>query len=172
MATRKPHRGRKGAGPKAQAAPAGAVGHGEFVVYPGVPGGMYELLERVSAAVGDSPDLGSPGISLDRTRLTLRWYGEPPAELQGLADGAAGFDVVVEQTEFRPGDLRVEAERLVREHAPAVQSASARPTGDGIDVAVPPAAAAAAGGAEAAVAERGVVGRFPLFIEVGSAVPG
>jgi hypothetical protein len=171
MATRKPHRGKKTAGPTGRGAPSGGVGHGEFVVYPGVPGGMYDLLERVSAAAGDSPDFGSPGISLDRTRLTLRWFGELPPAVQALVDGHCGFDVVVEQTEFRPGDLRAEAERLVGEHAPVVQAASARPTGDGIDVLVSPEAAASGGGAEAAATEHGVVSEFPLVVEVGSAVP-
>jgi hypothetical protein len=172
MATRKPHRGSRTTGPGARPAPAGRVGHGEFVVWPGVPSGIYDLLERLSAAAGDSPDSGDPGISLDRTRLTVRWFDELPAGIRALLADHPGFDVVVEPTRFRPGDLRAEAVRLRAEHADVVQAASARPAGDGIDVLVSPAAAAAAGGAEAAAAEHGLAGQFPLSVEVGSAVPG
>ncbi|HEV7728069.1 MAG TPA: hypothetical protein VGO74_14160 [Modestobacter sp.] len=173
MATRKPQRGRKTAGPAGRGAPSGGVGHGEFVVYPGVPGGMYELLERLSAAAGDSPDLGSPGISLDRTRLTVRWFGELPPAVRAVVESAGvGFAVAVQQTEFRPGDLRAEAERLVREHSGIVAAASARPEGDGIEVLVPPEVTGSAGGAAAALEQHGVVSGFPLFAEVGSALPG
>ncbi|SDY19156.1 hypothetical protein SAMN05661080_02650 [Modestobacter sp. DSM 44400] len=132
---------------------------------------MYELLERVSAAAGDSPDRGDPGISLDRTRLTLRWYGELPADVRSVVEAATGFDVAVEQTEFRPGDLRAEADRLAREHAPTVTSATARPEGDGIDVLVAPAAAGAVGGPDDALAAAGVTSPFPLVPEVGEVPP-
>ena len=130
----------------------------------------YDLLERLSAAAGDSPDSGDPGISLDRTRLTVRWFGELPAGIRALLADHPGFDVVVEQTRFRPGDLRAEAVRLCTEHADVVQAASARPAGDGIEVLVSP--AAAVGGAEAVLVEHGLAGRFPLFVAVGSAVRG
>jgi hypothetical protein len=164
---------RKGSGKRSgkPAATAGTVGHGEFVMYPGVPAGVYDLLERLSAAAGDSPDFGSPGISLDRTRVTVRWFGELPPAARSLVDAATGFDVAVESTEFRPGDLRAEAERLLREHAPAVTGATARPEGDGIDVLVAPAAAEAAGGAQEALAAAGVTSEFPLVPEVGDALP-
>jgi hypothetical protein len=169
MGTRKPHRGRKTAGPAGQRAPAGPVGHGEFVVYPGVPAGIYDVLERLSAAAGDSPDFGTPGISLDRTRLTVRWFGALSPAVQAVVDSAgAGFEVVVQQTGFRPGDLRSEAERLAREHAPVVQAASARPEGDGIEVLISP-QAAAAGGPAAALAEQGITSEVPLFAAVGDA---
>src|SRR3954447_25451401 len=110
MATRKP---RRPAG-KDTAGPAPRLGHGEYVVYPGTRGEVYDLLERLSAAAGDSPDFGTPGLSLDRTRLTVRWFGEPPREVRRIVEqAAAGLTVVVEPTEFRPGDLRREAERLL-----------------------------------------------------------
>ena len=151
-------------------APAGRVGHGEFVVYPGVPGGVYDLLERLTAVAGDSPDLGTPGISLDRTRLTVRWFGELPAAVRAVLDSAGpGFEVTVQPTDLRPGDLRAEAGRLLREHADVVAAATARPEGDGIDVLVPPDVAAAAGGAGQALTAAGVSSVVPLFAEVGEA---
>jgi hypothetical protein len=157
-------------GPKRAGSPSGSVGHGEFVVYPGVPTGIYDVLERVSAAAGDSPDFGSPGISLDRTRLTVRWFGALPPVVQAVIDSAGvGFEVVVQPTGFRPGDLRAEAERLVREHTGVVAAATARPEGDGIEVLVHPLVADVAGGAEAALAGEGITSEFPLFPEIGDA---
>ena len=158
---------RKGGGKQpAKAAPR--LGHGEFVTYPGGPTAIYDLLERLSAAAGDSPDFGTPGISLDRKRLVVRWYGELPARLQALlAD--PGVEVTVQQTPFRPGELRTEAERLLRDHADVLAAATARPEGDGIEVLVPAAVAAAAGGAEQAVTTVGSA--YPLFAEVGEASP-
>ena len=61
------------------AGPSPGVAHGEYVVYPGTRPEVYDLIERLSAAAGDSPEFGTPGLSLDRTRLTVRWFG------QGLA---------------------------------------------------------------------------------------
>jgi hypothetical protein len=147
----------------------GSVGPGEFVVYPGVPSGIYDLLERLSAAAGDSPDSGTPGISLDRTRLTVRWFGELPPTVRAVLEDHPGFDVVVQQTEFRPGDLRAEAERLLRGHGDVVAAATARPEGDGIEVLVLPDVAAAAGGAGQALREAGASSDVPLFAEVGEA---
>ena len=153
-------------------ASSGSVGHGEFVVYPGVPAGIYDVLERLSAAAGDSPDFGTPGISLDRTRLTVRWFGAPPPAVQAVIDSAdVGSEIVVQQTGFRPGDLRSEAERLARAHAPVVQAAGARPEGDGIEVLISPQAAEEAGGAKAALAALGITSEVPLFPEVGEAPP-
>ena len=152
---------RKGSKPSA---PAPRLGHGEFVAWPGGPTAIYDLLERLTEVAGDSPDFGTPGISLDRKRLTVRWFGAlPPAVQALLAD--PGFEVTVQSTDFRPGDLRAEAERLVREHPGVVAAASARPEGDGIEVLVPPTVAEAAGGAEQAVA--GVTSAYPLSAEVG-----
>jgi hypothetical protein len=165
--------GRKGRRPARPAAPAGAVGHGEFVVYPGVPGGVYDVLERLTAVAGDSPDLGTPGISLDRTRLTVRWFGELPAAVRAVLDAAGpGFQVTVQPTALRPGDLRAEAERLRRAHPDVVAAAGARPEGDGVDVLVLPDRAEAAGGAAQALAAAGVSADVPLFAEVGEAPGG
>jgi hypothetical protein len=159
---------RKGSRP----APSGSVGPGEFVVYPGVPTGIYDVLERLSTAAGDSPDFGTPGISLDRTRLIVRWFGALPRAVQAVIDSAgAGFEIVVQQTRFRPGDLRSEAARLAREHAPVVQTASPRPEGDGIEVLISPQVVEEADGPEAALVEQGITSEVPLFPEVGDAPP-
>jgi hypothetical protein len=155
-----------------KAAPAGSVGRGEFVVYPGGPTAIYDLLERLSAAAGDAPEYGTPGISLDRTRLTVRWFGEPPAAVQRVLDGAQGFELTVVATDFLPADLRAEAERLLAEHPGLVTSARERPEGDGIDVLVAPPAAEAAGSPEAALTEAGAGSSFPLFAEAGEAPVG
>ena len=159
--------GSKGAGPrKPSAGPAPRLGHGEFVTYPGGPEAVYDLLERLSAAAGDSPDYGTPGISLDRRRLVVRWSGElPPAVRRVLDADHPGVEVTVQQTQFRPGDLRAEAERLVRQHGAVIAAATARPEGDGIEVLVPPAVAEYAGGADEAVA--GISSAYPLSAEVG-----
>jgi hypothetical protein len=145
------------------------VGHGEYVVYPGTRAELYDCLERLTAAAGDSPDFGTPGISLDRTRLTVRWFGELPATVQAALADHPGFEVAVQQVAFRPADLRAEAARLAREHAGVVAAATARPEGDGIEVLVPPAAVERAGGARQALTAGGVRSDVPLFAEVGEA---
>lgn len=150
-------------------APSGPVGRGEFVVYPGVPSGIYDLLERLTAAAGDSPDFGTPGISLDRTRLTVRWFGELPAGVRAVVEEAAGIEVVVQSTDFRPGDLQAEAGRLLAEHGGVVAAATARPEGDGVDVLVPPAVAEQAGSAAQALATAGVRSELPLVAVAGEA---
>ncbi|MCZ2827307.1 hypothetical protein O2W14_00475 [Modestobacter sp. VKM Ac-2986] len=157
---------RKGSGKQA---PSGSVGHGEFVAYPGGPTAIYDLLERLSEAAADAPEYGTPGISLDRKRLTVRWFGEPPAAVQRVLDSAEGFELTVARTEFRPADLRAEAGRLLAEHPGLVTSARERPEGDGIDVLVAPPAAEAAGGAGAALEQAGVRAAFPLVAEAGEA---
>jgi hypothetical protein len=139
------------------------------VAYPGGPAAIYDLLERLTAAAGDSPDLGVPGISLDRTRLTVRWFGDLPDAVQAVLRDHQGFEVAVQQTAFRPGDLTAEADRLASAHPAVIAAATPRPEGDGIDVLVPPAVAGTAGGAEQALA--GVVSGYPLFAEVGEPAP-
>jgi hypothetical protein len=164
MARRSPQDGRRSAGPPRP----GTVGPGEFVAYPGGPTAVYDLLERLAAAAGDSPDAGTHGISLDRRRLTVRWSGPLPAAVQRVVDSAGEeVTVVVQQTAHRAGDLRAEAARLAREHPGVVAAAVARPEGDGIEVLVPPVVADAAGGAEQALA--GIASPFPLFAEIGEA---
>jgi hypothetical protein len=156
---------RKGSRRPASAAPG--LGHGEFVMYPGTRGEVYDLLERLSDVAGDSPDYGTPGLSLDRTRLIVRWFGDVPAAVQRVVDSARDVTVVVEPTPLRPGDLRAEASRLAAEHPGVVAAATARPEGDGIEVLVPPLVADVAGGAEAALAGQGIASEFPLFAEIG-----
>jgi len=153
--------------PRRSARPSPVLGHGEFVMYPGTRGEVYDLLERLSAAAGESPDFGTIGLSLDRTRLTVRWFGEPPREVQRVVDSAGeGLAVTVVRTEFRPGDLRAEADRLAREHAAVVRSARARPEGDGVDLFLAPEAVQRAGSPATAVLEAGIESGFPLFPEI------
>ena len=159
--------------PTAPAAdPSPGLGHGEYVVYPGTRAELYDVLERLSAAAGDSPDFGTPGVSLDRTRLTVRWFGEPPAAVARVLDSAEGVTVALQHTPFRPGDLRAEADRLAGGRGPVVQSARARPEGDGIDVLVAPSAVMAAGTPAGALTVAGVTSSFPLFPEEGTEPPG
>ena len=154
--------------PRRSAPPSPGVGHGEYVVYPGTRAEVYDLLERLSEAAGDSPDFGTPGLSLDRTRVTVRWSGELPDRVRRVVDSAPeGLTVTVVGTDFRPGELRAEAERLAAGHPDVLAAAAARPEGDGIEVLVPPAVAEAAGGAEPAVG--GISSAFPLFAAVGEA---
>jgi hypothetical protein len=139
------------------------------VAWPGGPTAVYDLLERLAAVAGDSPDAGTHGISLDRTRLVVRWFGELPDAVREVLRDAGGVEVTVEPTAFRPGDLATEADRLVAEHPAVVASATPRPEGDGIEVLVPPTVAEAAGGAEQALA--GVGSTHPLFAEIGEPAP-
>jgi hypothetical protein len=132
------------------------------------PGGTsVGFAERVHAELGGFPEFGGTAVDRDRTRFTIRWHGEATAVLQELVDDYAPhapFDIVIEDTEFLPADLRAEAGRLVREHAPVIQGAGPRPAGDGVDVTLSPEAVRRAGSAEAALADNGVVSDYPIFV--------
>jgi hypothetical protein len=145
----------------------------EGLEYPPVTMEMLTAVDQLRAAAGDDPDFGGPEISLDRTRIVLRWYGEVPPAVQEVVDAyAAGpFTVVVEPTRFRPGDLQAEVDRLFREHPGVIAAAGARPTGDGIELMIRADAVAEAGGLDEALADNGIVSEFPLFAEEGSVVP-
>ena len=99
----------------------------------------------------------------------MRWFGEPPAAVQRVLAAARGFELTRAQTDFRPADLRAEAERLLGENPGLVTSTRERPEGDGIEVLVAPPAAEAAGSPDAALARAGVGSAFPLFAEAGEA---
>ncbi len=130
------------------------------------PGTTFGLTERLQAEFGDLPEYGGGAVNRDRTRYTIRWHGDVPVTLRQIMDEYADGDVeiVIEDTEFLPGDLRAEAERLLREHSPVVQGAGPRPAGDGVDVTLSPEAVRAAGSAEAALADNGVVSDYPIFV--------
>lgn len=153
--------------------PSDGLGPGEYLAYLPVPAQMHELLDRLSGQFDGSPDFGSPEISLDRTRVVVRWHGGPPATLQHLLDeySDAPFDVVLEPTDYATGELRAEAQRLVRDHAPIVKAAGARISGDGVDVLVSTEAVDAAGSAEAALEAHDIDSDYPLYLEVGGVVP-
>ena len=140
---------------------------------PPPPGSTFALGERLQAELGGAPEFGGTAVDPDRTRFTIRWHGDVPAALTKIVDdyADAGFDVRIENTEFLPGDLRAEAQRLVREHHPVVQGAGPRPAGDGLTVTLSTEAARSAGGVEEALTDNGIVSNFPLFPEVGDIVP-
>lgn len=131
--------------------------------------------ERALAQFRDFPQYGGTAVNRDHTRLTIRWHGEVPDALRQVIDDYAlrvSSEIVIEDTEFMPGDLRAEADRLLREHAPVIQDAGPRPAGDGVDVTVSSQAVQAAGSAEAALEDNGVVSDYPIFvISVGDIEP-
>ncbi|MGY2080570.1 hypothetical protein [Modestobacter sp. SYSU DS0657] len=145
----------------------------EQLTSPPVTVQVYGFIDRVRAAAGDCPDFGDVEISSDRTRLTVRWYGELPPAVQAVVDdpGDAGVEVVVEQTRFRPGELQAEAQRLITDHPDVVTATGSRPAGDGIDVTVRSSAADRHGSPERALEHAGVRSAFPLFASAGDIVP-
>ncbi len=96
--------------------------------------------------------------------MIVRWHGDSPPALRRQLDeyADADFAVVLEQTDYPPGDLQAEAERLVRDHALVMQAAGPRPAGDGLEVIVSSDAADAAGSAEAALLAHGITSDYPL----------
>jgi len=126
---------------------------------------MVTAVDRLRAASAGHPDAGEPEFSLDRTQVVLRWHGDVPDAVQTVVDDYASgpFTVVVAQTPFRYQELRDEAPRLLAAHRGVVVGVGPRNTGDGIDLMLPPEVVAAAGGLDEALADNGVVSRFPLF---------
>ncbi|MGY1750035.1 hypothetical protein [Modestobacter sp. SYSU DS0511] len=145
---------------------------GELALAP-VTDQLYALIERVRAAAGGSPDFGDVELGRDRDTLTVRWYGDLPPAVRAVVDdpGDAGVEVVVEQTRFRVGDLRAEADRLFTEHPGRLTAIGLRPAGDGIDVMVRSTVAERFGGAQKALERSGVRSDFPLFATAGEIVP-
>jgi hypothetical protein len=150
--------------------PEGGLAPEELGVEP-IPYEQFTFTERLHALAGDSPDFGVVDAR-ERRVLVVRWFGEPPAEVGALIEeyAHAPFDIRVEPTLFRPGDLRAEAYRLIEEHSPAVTATFPRNEGDGIGVGIDPSMAASP---EQADLERlGITSRFPLLPEsLGPAVP-
>jgi hypothetical protein len=149
-------------------------GDGEPLLPPPA-GTTVGFAEKVHAEFGDLPEFGGTAVNRDRTRFTIRWHGEVPSALREIVDDYAPhapFDILIADTEFLPGDLRAEAGRLLREHAPVIQGAGPRPAGDGVDVTLSSEAVRAAGSPEAALADNGVVSDYPIFvIDVGDIEP-
>jgi len=145
----------------------------ESLEYPPVTTDMITALDRVRAAAGGSPDFGDPEITLDRTQVVVRWHGDVPDAVQAVVDAYAEgpFAMQVEQILFRPGDLRAEADRLIREHPGVVTGVGARPTGDGIDIMIADEVVDQAGGLDQALERNAVVSAFPLFATAGSITP-
>lgn len=141
--------------------------------HPPVTTDMITALDRVRAAAGGSPDSGDPEITLDRTRIVVRWHGDVPDAVQAVVDAytEGPFTMQVEQTPFRPGDLRAEADRLIRAHPGVVTGVGARPAGDGIDVMIADEVVEQAGGLDQALERNAVISAFPLFATAGSVTP-
>ena len=145
---------------------------GELLAYPPVTMDMMTAVDRLRAASAGHPDAGEPEFGLDRTQVVLRWHGDVPDAVQAVVDDYASgpFTVVVAQTPFRYAELRDEASRLITDHPGVIVGIGPRNTGDGIDLMIPPEVVAAAGGLDEALADNGVVSRFPLFPSEGSIV--
>ena len=122
---------------------------------------ITEAVDRLWAAAGDNPHSGGPGVSLDRTRVYLRWHGPVSAAVQAVVDRYAGapFTVEVVSVPFPPGELLEEAGRLLTEHPEVTGTA---PGDDRIVVLIHPERVDAAGGIDQALARYGIHSRFPL----------
>jgi hypothetical protein len=137
----------------------------ELLALPPAPMELHALQDALMARFGNSPDLGTQEISLDRTVFTIRWHGDPPAELRALAESYrdAPFEIRLERTRFRQGDLLAEAGRLLREHNGVVTVTGPRNEGDGVIVGLDPEVVDAPD-AET-LRSLGIISRFPLFPE-------
>lgn len=136
------------------------------------PAELVDFQNRLHALAGDSPDLGTSSVEDGHARVVVRWYGDPPAEVLALVEeyADAPFEIRVERTAFRNGELVAEAGRLVREHPGVVTAAGPRTEGDGVVVGIDPAVVLAPGPDD--LARLGVTSRFPLFPEsLGQPVP-
>jgi hypothetical protein len=143
--------------------PDGELAPEELGVEP-IPYEQFTFTERLHALAGDSHDFGVIDAR-DRSVLVVRWFGEPPAAVGALIEeyADAPFAIRVEATRFRPGDLRAEARRLLREHPGVVTVTYPRNEGDGVGVGIDPSVASSPG--EADLERLGVISRFPLFPE-------
>jgi hypothetical protein len=135
----------------------------ELLALPMMPAEMSALADAVQQRFANSPDLGTTEISLDRTVLTVRWFGDPPPELRTMLDAHqdAPFEIRLEQTRFRQGDLMTEAGRLLREHPGVVTVTGTRNEGDGVIVGIDPEVIDSPDQAD--LAAYGITSRFPLF---------
>ena len=134
---------------------------------------MSDVVQRVFAAAGERiPDSGGPEIDRDRERVVIRWHGELPPEVQAVVDACAHepFEVVVVPSRFRPGDLRVEAHRLLEVH-PGVVTGAVSDGMAGLHVWLAPELVATAGSLDAVVAAHQVTSAYPLSFEANRAVP-
>jgi hypothetical protein len=143
--------------------PEGGLAPEELGVEP-MPHEQFTFTERLHALAGDSPDFGVIDAR-DRSVLVVRWFGEPPAAVGALIEeyADAPFDIRVELTRFRPGDLRAEARRLLQEHPGVVTVTFPRNEGDGVGVGIDPSVVSSPD--EADLERLGVTSRFPLFPE-------
>jgi hypothetical protein len=143
--------------------PEDALSPEELGVTP-IPFDQFTFTERLHALAGDSPDFGVVDAT-DRAALVVRWFGEPPVEVRALLDeyADAPFDIRLESTRFRPGDLRSEARRLLEAHPDVVPATFPRNEGDGVGLGIDPSVASAPDQED--LERLGITSRFPLFPE-------
>ncbi len=129
-----------------------------------MPYEQFSFTQRLHALAGESPDFGVIDAR-DRSVLVVRWFGKPPAAVSALIDeyADAPFEVRVEPTRFRPGDLRAEAQRLIEEHSGVVTATFPRNEGDGVGVGIDPSVASTPDQGD--LERLGITSRFPLFPE-------
>jgi hypothetical protein len=133
---------------------------------------LLTFQNRLHELFGNSPDLGTSSVADRHGQVVVRWYGDPPAELLALVEqyAEAPFEIRLEQTRFRPGDLLDEARRLLQDHPGVVTGTGPRTEGDGVTVGIDPALSGDPGPED--LVALGVTSRFPLFPEaVGQPVP-
>ncbi|MGY1635844.1 hypothetical protein ACI78V_04225 [Geodermatophilus sp. SYSU D00742] len=126
---------------------------------------LLTFQNRLHELFGDSPDLGATSAAGRPSEVVVRWHGDPPAGLLALVEryADAPFQIRVEQTRFRPGDLLEEARRLLEQHPGVVTGTGPRTEGDGVVVGIAPAVDPDPGPEE--LATLGITSRFPLFPE-------
>jgi hypothetical protein len=129
-----------------------------------IPYEQFTFTERLHALAGNSPDFGVVDAR-DRALLVVHWYGEPPVEVSALIEeyADAPFDIRVESTRFRPGDLTTEARRLLEAHPGVVTGTFPRNEGDGVGLGIDPSVAASPDHGD--LKRLGITSRFPLFPE-------
>lgn len=105
----------------------------EQLALPAVPKEMNDLAASLSEQYGTDPQFSAVEVTRDRTQVIVYWHGEITTELARDTSTVPSVEVVIEQTEFMPGELRDAARRLVESDA-RVASAAALYDGSGIRV--------------------------------------
>lgn len=83
------------------------LAEGETLAYPPIETEVMAWLDRLQLAVMSDPDYGTTAISLDRTTVTVTWFGEPSATLREHLDAAPdGITVLVHAAAFPPAELQ------------------------------------------------------------------
>jgi hypothetical protein len=133
--------------------------------------GLKFLTELATAAAGYR-EYGTQSLDAERTGAVVHWHGDLPSAVNDVIVKytRAGLSVHVRQTQYVPGDLRDEAERIRRDFPAEVAGASPTHAFDGISVTLN-----GDGGsrseAEQALQRLGIESRFPLTAEYAKSGP-